>query len=128
MENLINRWKTTVDNHNKKLANMRESSLGASSQGRRNSHSREPNFRNRSQNRLNRNSDNQDQPKNISTITDKISKLNNDIEVLSQKSSEKNHAFVAIKNQNVADNSDSDKGNSPVNLNNQSNLNINDLL
>jgi len=33
MDNLINRWRQTVDNHNKKLQNMREQSLGASSNG-----------------------------------------------------------------------------------------------
>ena len=33
MENLMNRWRHTVDNHNKKLQNIRDSSLGASSNG-----------------------------------------------------------------------------------------------
>lgn len=33
MDNLISRWRQTVDNHNKKLQNMRETSLGASSNG-----------------------------------------------------------------------------------------------
>ena len=30
MENLISKWKVTVENHNKKLTQLREESLGAS--------------------------------------------------------------------------------------------------
>ena len=33
MDNLISRWRQTVENHNKKLHNMRDQSLGASSNG-----------------------------------------------------------------------------------------------
>ena len=30
MENLINKWKQTVENHNRKLSQLREDSLGGS--------------------------------------------------------------------------------------------------
>jgi hypothetical protein len=33
MDDLINKWRKTVDNHNQKLQNIRDSSLGASSNG-----------------------------------------------------------------------------------------------
>ena len=61
-------------------------------------------------------------------ITDKIEKLNHDLEVLSHKSSEHNMAFSGLKNHNQGDNllrspvrknSDSEKADdSPLNLNN----------
>ena len=96
----MNRWKTTVDNHNKKLANMRESSLGASSnQGRRNSHSRGRQIF---------------KAAGTEQITDKIAKLNNDIEVLSQRSSEKGHAFVGVTK---AAHLENDSNNSDPNIN-----------
>ena len=113
MENLMNRWKTTVDNHNKKLANMRESSLGASSNQGRRSLSREGNLRSRVI-----------KPAGATEqITDKIAKLNNDIEVLSQKSSEKGHTFASIK---AGERKRSNDSNEDYNNGNEQTINLND--